>query len=42
VARQIREALDAYEAFRASYCRHEGISKEDISLAVDVDPVTLL
>jgi primosomal protein N' (replication factor Y) len=42
VARQIGEALTTYEAFRASYCRHEGISKEDISLTVDVDPVTLL
>jgi primosomal protein N' (replication factor Y) len=35
-------SLHAYEAFRNSYCRRERIAREDISLAVDVDPVTLL
>ncbi|MEW6554023.1 MAG: primosomal protein N' [Actinomycetota bacterium] len=35
-------SLLAYEKFRASYCRCENISRESISLAVDVDPVTLL
>ena len=38
----IEESLLAYEAFRSSYCRREQIAREDISLAVDVDPVTLL
>jgi primosomal protein N' (replication factor Y) len=42
VARRIEEALIAYDAFRDSYCRQEGISREDISLTVDVDPVSLL
>jgi primosomal protein N' (replication factor Y) (superfamily II helicase) len=35
-------ALLAYEKYRSSYCRREHISREEISLAVDVDPVTLL
>jgi primosomal protein N' (replication factor Y) len=39
---RLEEALSAYESFRASYCREEGIAREDISLAVDVDPVTML
>jgi primosomal protein N' (replication factor Y) len=39
---RLEEALDAYDSIRTSYCRAEGIAKEDISLAVDVDPVTLL
>lgn len=42
VAQRVEEALTAYEAFRASYCRREQIPKETISLIVDVDPVTLL
>ena len=42
IAGRLEEALDAYDSIRTSYCREEGISKEDISLAVDVDPVTLL
>ena len=39
---RLEEALAAYESFRTSYCRKKGIAREDISLAVDVDPVTLL
>jgi len=42
LTRDFTKSLQAYEAFRASYCRREGIAREDISLAVDVDPVTLL
>jgi primosomal protein N' (replication factor Y) len=42
VTRKLEEALDTYERFRTSYCRAERIAREDISLAVDVDPVTLL
>jgi primosomal protein N' (replication factor Y) len=42
VAGTLEESLAAYEAFRNSYCRREQIAREDISLAVDVDPVSLL
>lgn len=42
VAGALGESLSAYEAFRISYCRRERIAREDLSLAVDVDPVTLL
>lgn len=42
LAGRLREALSSYEAFRRSYCRRERIAREDIALAVDVDPVTLL
>ncbi len=34
--------LRAFESFRASYCRRESLALNDVSLAVDVDPVTLL
>jgi primosomal protein N' (replication factor Y) (superfamily II helicase) len=39
---RLEESIKAYEVFRNSYCRRENIAREDISLAVDVDPVTLL
>ncbi len=42
IAGKLEESLAAYESFRSSYCRDKGIDREDISLAVDVDPVTLL
>jgi len=42
VAPRLQESLRAYEAFRNSYCRQQRIAHDDISLAVDVDPVTLL
>ncbi len=42
VADTLEGSLAAYEAFRNSYCRREQIAREDISLAVDVDPVSLL
>ena len=42
VADRLDGALAAYESLRASYCRRERIPKEELSLAVDVDPVTLL
>jgi primosomal protein N' (replication factor Y) len=42
IADKLRESLTAYENFRGSYCRGERIAREEISLAVDVDPVTLL
>jgi len=38
----LREALAAYDSFRGSYCKRAGIPRDDISLAVDVDPMTLL
>lgn len=41
-AARLEGSLRDYETFRKSYCRRERISREDISLAVDVDPVTLL
>jgi primosomal protein N' (replication factor Y) len=41
-AASLEESLQSYEAFRSSYCRSQRISHDDISLAVDVDPVTLL
>jgi primosomal protein N' (replication factor Y) (superfamily II helicase) len=41
-AASLEGALLAYEKYRSSYCRREHISREEISLAVDVDPVTLL
>jgi primosomal protein N' (replication factor Y) len=42
VAWGIEESLQAYEAFRVAYCRRERVPREDLSLSVDVDPVTLL
>jgi hypothetical protein len=42
VVEKLQASLPDYEAFRASYCRREGIPREDISLIVDVDPVTVL
>ncbi|MDI6830486.1 MAG: primosomal protein N' [Actinomycetota bacterium] len=42
LAGRLRDALSAYDSFRQSYCREAGIPREDLSLAVDVDPVTLL
>jgi len=42
IAGVLQESLVEYENFRASYCRGEQIAREDVSLAVDVDPVTLL
>ncbi len=42
VAGVLEGSLASYEDFRNSYCRGEGVAREDISLAVDVDPVTLL
>lgn len=39
---ELGRALDSFEDFRASYCRREGLPREEISLSVDVDPVTLL
>ncbi len=42
LADRLRNALSSYDAFRRSYCKQQGIAHEDISLAVDVDPVTLL
>jgi primosomal protein N' (replication factor Y) len=42
IAEKLAESLTAYESFRNSYCRGAQIAREDISMAVDVDPVTLL
>jgi len=36
------DCLDAYESFRASYCRKRGVARETVSLIVDVDPVSML
>ncbi|MDD3719006.1 MAG: primosomal protein N' [Actinomycetota bacterium] len=41
-AAAIEDSLRDYDTFRNSYCRRERVPREDISLAVDVDPVTLL
>lgn len=38
----LEKAISAFESFRPSYCRREGIPKKDLSLIVDVDPVSLL
>ncbi len=42
LAGRLRDAFASYDSFRQSYCKGAGIAREDISLAVDVDPVTLL
>jgi primosomal protein N' (replication factor Y) (superfamily II helicase) len=42
VAGSLEESLSTYEIFRTSYCRQERLAKEEISLIVDVDPVSLL
>ncbi len=39
---ELRAGIRAFEGWRSSFCRREGIAPEDLSLAVDVDPVTLL
>ncbi|MGQ9704867.1 MAG: primosomal protein N' [Actinomycetota bacterium] len=39
---ELRASMDYFERFRSFFCRKRTIRKEDISLAVDVDPVTLV
>jgi primosomal protein N' (replication factor Y) len=38
----LAESLSAFESFKVSYCRREGVARDEISLIVDVDPVSLL
>ena len=39
---ELRGALDSFESIRKSLCRREGAGAQEISLAMDVDPVTML
>ncbi len=39
---ELRAALHSFERWRSDYCRREAIPRENLSVAVDVDPVTLL
>jgi primosomal protein N' (replication factor Y) len=39
---KLRASVQSFDRWRSSFCRRESIPLEDLSLAVDVDPVTLL
>jgi primosomal protein N' (replication factor Y) len=41
-AEALREALPGFEAWRSSYCSSHKLPHDSLSLAVDVDPVSLL
>lgn len=38
----LRASIRSFDRWRSSFCRGEGIPPEDVSLTVDVDPVTML